>query len=68
MSTAAGRHDARFGSVRATFEQHVASGEELGASLVLDMDGDVRMAPGIIGSDRSGTYVTATYDALRNNS
>jgi len=24
-----------------------------------------KMAPGIIGSDRSGTYLTAIYDALR---
>lgn len=41
MSNIAGRHDARFDAVRAKFEQNVASGEELGASLVLDMDGDV---------------------------
>ncbi|WP_413099749.1 serine hydrolase domain-containing protein [Streptomyces sp. Inha503] len=41
MSNVDGRHDARFDTVRAKFEQNVASGEELGASLVLDMDGDV---------------------------
>jgi CubicO group peptidase (beta-lactamase class C family) len=35
-----GRNDARFDNVRAAFEQQVASGEELGASLFLDIDGD----------------------------
>ncbi|MBI0378569.1 beta-lactamase family protein [Streptomyces albiflaviniger] len=41
MSNVDGRHDAQFDTVRAKFEENVASGEELGASLVLDIDGDV---------------------------
>ncbi|SMD27408.1 serine hydrolase domain-containing protein [Kibdelosporangium aridum] len=36
-----GTHDAQFDTVRAALEQNVASGEELGASLVLDIDGDI---------------------------
>ncbi|AXB47670.1 serine hydrolase domain-containing protein [Amycolatopsis albispora] len=35
-----GTADARFAGVRAAFEQNIESGEELGASLVLDLDGD----------------------------
>ncbi|CAM3812060.1 serine hydrolase [Kibdelosporangium persicum] len=41
MTDVQGHHDRRFDNVRAAFEQNVASGEELGASLVLDIDGDV---------------------------
>lgn len=40
MTAIQGRQDARFDTVRAVFEQKLASGEELGASLVLDIDGD----------------------------
>ncbi|UJW32721.1 beta-lactamase family protein [Saccharothrix sp. AJ9571] len=40
MTLVHGTADARFAAVRATFEQHVESGEELGASLVLDLDGE----------------------------
>src|SRR5882757_2334919 len=41
MTRLQGRHDARFDAVRAAFEQNVATGEEVGASLVLDIDGDI---------------------------
>jgi len=41
MTHLQGRHDARFDTVRAAFEQNVATGEEVGASLVLDIDGDI---------------------------
>jgi CubicO group peptidase (beta-lactamase class C family) len=41
MTHLRGTHDARFDTVRAALEQNVTSGAELGASLVLDIDGDV---------------------------
>ncbi|SDF42759.1 CubicO group peptidase, beta-lactamase class C family [Lentzea fradiae] len=41
MTEIRGSNDARFDSVRSALEQNVASGEELGASLVLDIDGEV---------------------------
>ncbi|MGO1052446.1 serine hydrolase domain-containing protein [Crossiella sp. CA198] len=40
MTEIRGRHDARFETVRAAFAENVATGEELGASLVLDIDGE----------------------------
>ena len=39
MTDIRGTHDARFDAVRDAFERNVAAGEELGASLVLDIDG-----------------------------
>jgi CubicO group peptidase (beta-lactamase class C family) len=41
MTDIHGNQDARFDDVRAALEKNVASGEELGASLVVDIDGDV---------------------------
>jgi CubicO group peptidase (beta-lactamase class C family) len=41
MTDIHGTHDARFDDVRAALEKNVGSGEELGASLVVDIDGDV---------------------------
>jgi CubicO group peptidase (beta-lactamase class C family) len=45
-----------------------------GSMIIMDLDRRMtisymmnKMAPGIIGSDRSGTYVTAIYDSLRHN-
>ncbi|WP_326946829.1 beta-lactamase family protein [Amycolatopsis sp. NBC_01307] len=41
MTDIHGTHDARFDDVRAALEKNVDSGDELGASLVVDLDGDV---------------------------
>ncbi|UOZ10581.1 serine hydrolase [Amycolatopsis sp. WQ 127309] len=41
MTDIHGTHDARFDDVRAALEKNVGSGDELGASLVVDLDGDV---------------------------
>jgi CubicO group peptidase (beta-lactamase class C family) len=41
MTDIHGKHDDRFDDVRAALEKNVDSGEELGASLVVDIDGDV---------------------------
>ncbi len=41
MADLQGTCDDRFDAVRAALQRNVASGEELGASLVLDIDGDV---------------------------
>jgi CubicO group peptidase (beta-lactamase class C family) len=41
MTDLHGTHDARFAGVRDALERNLASGEELGASLVLDIDGDI---------------------------
>lgn len=41
MTDIHGTHDARFDEVRAALEKNVDSGDELGASLVVDLDGDV---------------------------
>ena len=40
MSEVRGRTEPGFDAVRAVFEQNVSSGEELGASLVVDLDGE----------------------------
>ncbi|MGW6449844.1 serine hydrolase domain-containing protein [Lentzea sp. NPDC055074] len=40
MTHSDGSHDDRFDAVRAAFEKNLASGEELGASLVVDLDGE----------------------------
>ncbi|MFJ1763305.1 serine hydrolase domain-containing protein [Amycolatopsis sp. NPDC088138] len=41
MTEIHGKHDSRFDDVRAALEKNVASGDELGASLVIDLDGEV---------------------------
>ncbi|MDT7798520.1 MAG: hypothetical protein QOI78_1953 [Actinomycetota bacterium] len=41
MTEIHGKHDPRFDDVRAALEKNVASGDELGASLVIDLDGEV---------------------------
>jgi CubicO group peptidase (beta-lactamase class C family) len=41
MTDIHGKHDDRFDDVRAALEKNVESGDELGASLVVDIDGDV---------------------------
>ncbi|WP_328443856.1 serine hydrolase domain-containing protein [Amycolatopsis sp. NBC_00438] len=41
MTDIHGTHDDRFDDVRAALEKNVDSGEELGASLVVDLDGEV---------------------------
>ncbi|WP_410621373.1 serine hydrolase domain-containing protein [Amycolatopsis sp. cmx-8-4] len=41
MTDIHGTHDARFDDVRAALEKNVDTGDELGASLVVDLDGDV---------------------------
>ncbi|WP_020673953.1 serine hydrolase domain-containing protein [Amycolatopsis nigrescens] len=41
MTDIRGTNDARFDTVRNALEQNVDSGEELGASLVLDIDGEI---------------------------
>ncbi|MFJ8966439.1 serine hydrolase domain-containing protein [Lentzea sp. NPDC102401] len=40
MTLSSGTHDGRFDAVRAAFENNLATGEELGASLVVDIDGE----------------------------
>ncbi|MEU3645682.1 serine hydrolase domain-containing protein [Lentzea sp. NPDC034063] len=40
MTLSSGAHDGRFDAVRAAFEKNLATGEELGASLVVDVDGE----------------------------
>ncbi|MGC7095412.1 serine hydrolase domain-containing protein [Amycolatopsis lurida] len=40
MTLVHGTHDARFAATRAVFEENLGSGEELGASLVVDLDGE----------------------------
>ncbi|MEA5367468.1 serine hydrolase domain-containing protein [Amycolatopsis sp., V23-08] len=41
MTEIHGKHDSRFDDVRAALEKNVTSGDELGASLVIDLDGEV---------------------------
>jgi hypothetical protein len=41
MADIHGRWDGRFEGVRAALARNLDSGEELGASLVLDIDGDI---------------------------
>jgi CubicO group peptidase (beta-lactamase class C family) len=41
MTETQGRSDARFAAVREVFERNVGSGAELGASLVVDLDGEI---------------------------
>ncbi|MFG1641125.1 serine hydrolase domain-containing protein [Amycolatopsis sp. NPDC049252] len=41
MTGIRGKHDSRFDDVRAALEKNVTSGDELGASLVVDLDGEV---------------------------
>jgi CubicO group peptidase (beta-lactamase class C family) len=41
MTEIHGKHDTRFDDVRAALEKNVATGDELGASLVVDLDGEV---------------------------
>ncbi|GAA2811714.1 serine hydrolase domain-containing protein [Crossiella cryophila] len=41
MTEIRGTHDARFETVRAAFAENVATGAELGASLVVDIDGEI---------------------------
>lgn len=41
MTHTHGTHDSRFDTVRAALDQNIAAGEELGASLVVDIDGDI---------------------------
>jgi hypothetical protein len=79
MATVNSVCDRRFKPLQDVLEANLASGDELGASIVVDLDGETvvdldrrltfaymmnKMAPGIIGSDRAEAYVRTVYGVL----
>jgi hypothetical protein len=71
MADVQGICDARFEPVRDALAGQLECGHETGASITVDVDARTtisymmnKTAPGIIGSDRSETYVRAIHDCL----
>ena len=63
MADIHGSCDERFAAVRDALARNLDSGEELGASLVVDVDGDIAVDLWG-GSDRSAAYGQAIFDAV----